>query len=299
MTTASWSTVLDQSTDAGFRAWGSELAAKFAAVGMVQTSDTGQINWASVTRAAVINTAAGYEIWRLSGSALYFKIEYGTGSVQPTTPSLWLTVGTGSNGSGTITGQTSTRTQVGRTSTAISSTVTNYQSYLCATADYFGLSWKLGSSATVNSPRALIVVARTVDNTGAASTTGYAVYLVTTSSFLSTQCVATAAAVTQAAATSNCSFIIPGSGTAITTSSDGAGDVQAFIWWYAVYGSTPVQPLLHITAALLSELAVGLTAPMTLVGTTPHTYLSCATSVSADAGGTMPSANLGLLILWE
>ena len=123
MTTAAWSTVLDQSSDAAFRNWGSELSGKFAAVGMVQTSDTGQINWTTVTRAAVINTAAGYEIWKLSSGNLYFKIEYGTGATQPTLPSIWITVGTGSNGSGTLTGQLSTRGQTGLSSSVIASTV--------------------------------------------------------------------------------------------------------------------------------------------------------------------------------
>jgi hypothetical protein len=34
-------------------AWGSGIAAQIAAMGLVQTSDTGQINWATVTRPAI------------------------------------------------------------------------------------------------------------------------------------------------------------------------------------------------------------------------------------------------------
>lgn len=299
MTTASWSTVLDQSTDAGFRAWGSELNAKLAAVGMVQTSDTGQINWTTVVRGVATNTSLGYEIWRLSGSALYFKIEYGTGSTIAV-PSMWFTTGTGSNGSGTLTGTISTRTQAGKVTTAPTSTSTNYQSYLCATADYFCLSWKLGSSGTANIPRCVLGAARTVDNTGTASTVGYIAVMSTTFTPLWYQCVATAAGVAQAAASNNNTlFLIPGIGAAISSSSDGAGDVQAFVFWYAVYGSTPIQPLLHLAGALATELAVGLTASMTLVGTSPHTYLSCGNTIVGDAGNNVTPANLVMLMLWE
>src|SRR5437762_2579443 len=95
MTTATWASVLDHSTDAGFRAWGAELSAKFAAVGMQKTADSGQINWKTVTRAGT-NAAAGYEIWRLNGAALYVKLEYGSGA-STDAPSFWLTVGQGSD----------------------------------------------------------------------------------------------------------------------------------------------------------------------------------------------------------
>src|ERR1043165_7959340 len=98
MTTQSWSSVVDHSGDAGFRAWGSELSTKLAAAGLVQTSDTGQINWATVTGPGT-NTAGGYEIWRFADSTLYLKMEYGTATGSASAPGLWCTVGTGSNGS--------------------------------------------------------------------------------------------------------------------------------------------------------------------------------------------------------
>jgi hypothetical protein len=92
-----------------FRTWASALSTAIAAQGWVLTTDTGQINWASVN-APLANAAAGYEIWR-AGDALqataplYIKIEYGCG---PTTASgaVWITCGTGTDGAGTITGTT-------------------------------------------------------------------------------------------------------------------------------------------------------------------------------------------------
>lgn len=300
MTTASWSTVLDQTSDAAFRAWGSELSTKFAAVGMVQTADTGQINWTTVTRAST-NTAAGYEIWRLSGSALYFKIEYGSGSAT-TTPSLWITVGTGSNGTGTITGQSSTRTQVGSPSTAIISTVTSYQSYLCATASYFGLAWKIGSGSA-GFARQFIVAAQTVDNTGAASSVGYYVLANTGSgTSLYAQNVATTAGVTGSALTNLAAspFFVPGNSSANPASSaDGAGNNQAFVWWYQILGTTPMSPLLHAATVLKAELTLGNTASMTLVGSSAHTYLSATQAYIGDAGQNITNTNLAYLMLYE
>lgn len=98
-------------TDAEFRTWGSGLAAQLLAMGLVQTSDTGQINWTTVTRPA-INTYGGYEIWRFADTLqatkpVFFKLEYGISSVADR-PALRFTVGTGSNGTGTINGQIGT-----------------------------------------------------------------------------------------------------------------------------------------------------------------------------------------------
>ncbi len=117
-------------TDANFRLWGKAISDALLAGGMVKTADTGQIDWATVTRPTVINTAQGYEIWRSNdgGSGLnnfYFKIEYGAGAAV-NTPATWLTVGWGSNGSGTITGNASTRTLVASTASSASTFFCNF-----------------------------------------------------------------------------------------------------------------------------------------------------------------------------
>jgi hypothetical protein len=80
-------------------------------VGLVQTSDTGQINLETVELPAV-STTAGYEIWRFndanqSNDPIYLKIEYGLGTTT-SRPRLICSVGTGSNGSGTLTNPSST-----------------------------------------------------------------------------------------------------------------------------------------------------------------------------------------------
>ncbi len=117
MATATTSLICYNDTDANFRAWGSWISGRFSEFGWVQTADSGQINWTTVLKPAAINTAQGYEIWRMNDalqatSPCYVKIEYGsTGAANY--PGIWLTVGDGSNGSGTITGSPVARRQFG------------------------------------------------------------------------------------------------------------------------------------------------------------------------------------------
>lgn len=104
----------DITTDAGFRAWGSKIAKALAEVGLIQTADSGQINWTTVTTPAVNATYAGYEIWRFndsaqSGQPIYMKVEYGRAAAA-SRPSIRMTYGRGSDGAGTLTKPSSTIT---------------------------------------------------------------------------------------------------------------------------------------------------------------------------------------------
>lgn len=106
---ANWTNVTN---DANFRAWGSYISARLDAVGLAKTADTGQIDWTTVLNPGATSTFAGYEI-RAFADALqatapvYFKIEYGE-SATADVPAVRITFGSGSNGSGTLTGNTST-----------------------------------------------------------------------------------------------------------------------------------------------------------------------------------------------
>jgi hypothetical protein len=99
-----------------FRAWGSGISAGFAAVGLVQTADTGQINWTTVAAPTAAGTAMGYEIWRFADTLqatkpIFIKVEYGAGG-NTQTPQMWVTVGTGTDGAGTLTSMAGTGTSV-------------------------------------------------------------------------------------------------------------------------------------------------------------------------------------------
>lgn len=295
MTTQSWNTPITHTTDAQFRAWGSELSARLLALGLVQTADTGQVNWGSVTRPG-INTAGGYEIWRfndsLQGSApIYFKIEYGTGSAV-NTPATWLTVGTGSNGSGTITGTATTRIQ-SSTNAAATNTITNYQSYACAVDGYLGVTSKFGASLAGRGFTGFIIC-RTCDSSGSPTATGFVVYTCPIGTASSTSAVAQAVRTASpstafTAVTSGLySFVVHG----VTSSVDGS-DTQAYLHWMP----TPkVLPVFGVCTMVQTEAIFGTSFSTTLVGTTPRTYLSIETGMGQGGAN---NTNQSLCMLYE
>lgn len=295
MTTQSWNTVITHTNDAQFRAWGSELSAKLLALGLVQTADTGQINWVTVTRPGT-NTAAGYEIWRfndsLQGSApIFFKLEYGTGNAA-NTPAVWLTVGTGSNGSGTITGTATTRVQSSVNSTA-TNTVANYPSYACAVDGFLGVSTKVGAAGTSRG-YAGFIICRTCDATGAPTTTGFVVY--TSPSTLGTnnpaaiQAIRTAS--TAVAFTATTAAFASGIVHNVISSVDGS-DTQAYLHWMP----TPkVLPVVGVCTMVQTEATLGTSFSTALVGSTPRTYISI--EISIGQGGPAAS-NQSICMLYE
>ena len=109
MTTAITSFPTALTDDASFRAWGSSISAQLAAVGLVRTSDTGQINWATATWPAVGGAIAGYEMYRFSDSLqdtkpIFIKLEYSAYSASRNLPGIRVTIGTSTNGAGGISG---------------------------------------------------------------------------------------------------------------------------------------------------------------------------------------------------
>ncbi len=164
-------------TDAEFRTWGSKIKAAITACGMTQTADTGQINWTTVTKPTTSNAAAGYEIWAFSDTLqatapIYIKIEYGSTTTPFQTPQIWVTVGTGTNGAGTLTGTTSTRTALsptsgtsGQTKSILGSGSTN-RIWLAGGVDF-----------TVTSQSWFFFVERTRDSSGAVTADGFVIQM--------------------------------------------------------------------------------------------------------------------------
>lgn len=116
MSASTSSLVRINDTDANFRAWVAAVLTAIAAGGLVQTADSGQINPITVTRPLAGNTVQGYAIFRSDDATgglnnFYFKIEFGSGTAA-NTPAIWITIGWGSDGAGTLTGNLSTRSQI-------------------------------------------------------------------------------------------------------------------------------------------------------------------------------------------
>lgn len=175
MTTQIFAVAPSNASNASFRAWGAGVSAALAAVGVVKTADSGQIDWATATAPTSSLTASGFEVWRfddpLSGVApIVFKLEYGvrgTGSTAAQlTPCLWLTVGKGTDGAGAITGTLAARRILGANynMNQSSSTATAGYAATCGSKACLILApW--AESTTVTSPMFIIERSRTNDGT--------------------------------------------------------------------------------------------------------------------------------------
>ena len=103
--------------EVSFRAWGSVVDATFTTFGWVRASDTGQVDWGTVGGSYGNNVSLGYSIFRMSDSLqgsypVFLKIEYGTGGSGTINACIWITLGTGSDGAGNITGALTGRYQL-------------------------------------------------------------------------------------------------------------------------------------------------------------------------------------------
>lgn len=292
MTTSTYSTVVDHTNDAGFRAWGLELSTALSAVGLVKTSDTGQINWTTVTRPGT-STAAGYEIYRfddaLQGTApIYFKLEYGT-ATSALIPQLWFTIGTGSDGSGGITGSV-----VSRTICALLPNTPNvsvpYPSYISYVDGQLSVCCKTGAGALGGYPGMFFHIGRTTDDTGADTADGIIAYYKTVgSTYHAQQCrlFASGSTITVAASTF---CLVPG----LMTASMVGSDIQVF----KNYSTFPlVRPNVGVVTTITAEVPAGNTISVAVVGSTPRTYISIG---QAGYGcGVAASSNYCAAILWE
>lgn len=172
MTTSTFSGYGAHFDDASFRVNGLGVSTALAAIGMVKTADTGQINWATVTRPVAINTQAGYEIWRFNDTLqatapLFLRIDYGV-SGNVAWISHWITVGKGSNGSGTITSPLLASTQVAHVASPGVGAFTWYLS----SADGATLVLLVAPASSTPGSRSAIVVERSRNPAGAATGTG-------------------------------------------------------------------------------------------------------------------------------
>jgi hypothetical protein len=296
MTTATWSTTNTCTTDAEFRALIVELQGKFSAVGLVQTSDTGQINTSTVAKPTVNNTAAGYDIWRFndttqSTAPLYIKLEYGvTGTV--TLFGMWITIGSGTDGAGNLTGVTTTRRQTSPSSGSPS--VSTWTSYLCYKDGFLGLVWKaggMGSSIGQN----VFAISRTCDGSGAWSATGAVLYtrntVLANTALPVVQAVRFASTATSYTQSTGGFCLVPHA--SIVTSS---GNNPIYLHWMP---SPDMVPVLGMCTHVTSQISLG-TFTATLVGTTARTYLTMgATALGFGYGAENGTTQYCNAMLWE
>lgn len=173
MATATVTQAHTNNSDANFRLWGKWISDQLAAWGWTKTSDSGQINWATVTAPVGTSAVQGYEVWSL-GDALQatapvkVKIEYGSGS-NVNWPSTWVTIGSTSDGAGNITGPQTARKQVANNSHS----TTGVPSHAAG-----GTSWATFCIWDTSTSGWTFVMERTKDASGADTAYGFNVALV-------------------------------------------------------------------------------------------------------------------------
>lgn len=96
------------STTTAFRAVVEAHRAMLAAIGLVRVPFAGEIDPSTVVAPSVANSMQGYEIWRFDDALqatapVYLKVGYGCGG-SPSSFRLSLSVGTGTDGAGALTG---------------------------------------------------------------------------------------------------------------------------------------------------------------------------------------------------
>lgn len=162
-------------TDADFRAWVQFIEDTLVTTGAwVVTADTGQMTIASATKPGAANTKVGYRIYRMDDamqatSPVFVRIDYGSGAAA-TSPGFWVTIGTGSNGSGTITNIRFNGGAVAAPTVSCTGTTTGtFNAY--GSADTGRVSLGLFVNATASRIIAF-VLERSKDSTGAVTADG-------------------------------------------------------------------------------------------------------------------------------
>lgn len=288
MSTSTWSTPIDHSSNAGFQAWASELFTQITTVNtgqLTQTADTGQLATPVVAARPGTSTAAGYWIFKWddgSSTPLYFKLEVGTGTAAAL-PAMWITCGTGSNGSGTLTGAVTTRQlTVGGT---VSSTVTNRTSYLCCATGAFSLVWKTNQNGS--QAGAFFSTVRSIDDSGVVNNDGYVNYAAQSVTTISAQSVNMSNNVVFSSL-SGAYCLLPYA----ITSSVVSGNAQ----YFRHFAAYPLgRPLGHIATIIPSEFGVGTTFAGESGSITDHTFLS----TGSQLGSSAPVGSGGIAILWQ
>ncbi len=272
MATNFYDTILESTTDAQFRSWGLAFHNSLIAVGITNTADSGQIDFATVTIPGA-GTSAGYKIYRfndaLQASApIFFRIDYGIDASGAAVPQMWVQVGIATDGAGTLTTLFSDVLRPMCKGGAIDSLVTPYITYMCynTTLGALTVGWKLGSNGLHATGRGFLAIGRSSDSSGAPTNTGATIYTFGQSTLADAQSLRFASVAGAFTRHNNYCVVV---GDVIGTVT--AGAVQASICW-AHYPR--VEPINWLAGVVTDEFPRGVEFEATLVGAVPRTYVA-------------------------
>lgn len=320
-TSVVWAPALAPNTLAGFNDWGSRFSTMLSTIGLTQTADTGQTDWTTNTQYPTGQSQnKGYQVWRFNDtlqatSPIFMRFDFASGYCSNATSVLAvvkLTVGTGSDGAGNITGTwfgpVNPYNGVYSPSAGVIQPVsTNYithyamynATYGCCGIVYCAGTLRNSTGGTPASSSAYFQIARSVDQTTGLPT-GDGVY-------------AHAHSTTDPNTTTNNIPIITyrnySSGVLYTinrTSTNVPGNVTASLYsggcqaYPQAYFTPQVQYLSQMCTVQKNEFPFGTTFSSTILGSTPLTYISVSPyanssgEVMTNSGNTYVSA-----MLWQ
>lgn len=156
-------------TDARFKQWGQGVSLKLTTGGFwTKSSDSGQVDWTSNPAHPVAGDRVYYEVWKAndalaSSCPIFMKVIYG-GSTTSNNPVLKLQFATGSDGAGTLTGNSTAAVDLYNSSAALSEGDTTHECDFAGGVGYFTcLMWRDAANGSV--PQGF-VVERALDSSG-------------------------------------------------------------------------------------------------------------------------------------
>jgi hypothetical protein len=302
---------MGNSSNAAFQQWATEVIAQLLALGVTQTSDTGQMANPCVTAAPTATaTSAGYYVFEFndtlqSTAPIVFRLDFGSGS-STGVPAMWITVGTSSNGSGTINGTSLAKLYTGGTATG---STTSYTSRFCynTTQGFLGVVLKIGMGGA-NESEAGFLLFRTVNSSGAS--TGDGVMLLTNSDnttlansggYMATINFNTSVATIQGTAP-----LTSSNGWGFVPYSNSSGEVGTETQVYPVFQvrANATTPGIGITNALalncMTDIPLGGTLSINILGSLTCTYISVGNAVASNTLTNVAySTAFGLMMLWQ
>ena len=269
----------DTSTVANYKAIMSQFGTALAAFGWIQTADSGQVTWSGVSTLPGNLTYRDYEVWRMNDTAqsttpVYVKLEYSTQATN--CPIIRVTIGTSSNGSGTITGTILLSAQ---TFGAVSTSGGASNNFACYYSGNSGrlmfLMYEGMTSTSVNVPYAL-GIERSRDTSGNA-TTDYVVvtYIGYDGNQRATQRAMVGSVVTTAENKLG-GFICATAGSNNFNGTTGACPQMVLVGKLG-------NPLLNFSLVPAADAGEGATVTVNIYGAT-HTYIVCK-AVQSNQGG--------------
>ena len=178
MAKKAWMTQVQHNTVDAFKAWVSSLSTALDEIGFIKSSDSGQLSIPGITSIPATNAVAGYEIRYLNDSLhatapIYVKLEYGTADTSGR-PALAISVGTGTNGAGTLSGVFGARYAFNPGWPASAGSLNCYACMVngCVWFDFCSTLFAASSATT----SFCLVIARTVDGAGLPTRDGAVAY---------------------------------------------------------------------------------------------------------------------------